>query len=376
MRTTGKLATVFGVMALLVAPVLQHARAGFLDTLKGKAKEEAKKKALEMAKEKAAKMLKKKVADPPKEPEDEFMGEYAGTFAPAGGGQTPARATVVGYLNRKEGTWHWDVVLTWGRDVVDLKRRPEKQVKLKGARQGGKLVLSDGGWSGEIAGHKLSAAGKDGKFALKYTLRKSPTLGAEPPAGAVVLLPFREGKPTRLDEWTNKKWLLCSDGSAMVRGGGNLTTRKFKDFKVHIEFYCPYQPDRAGQGRANSGCYMHSKYEVQVLDSFGLAGRNNEAGGIYTVSDPLVNAALPPGQWQTYDITFRGPRLAADGTVKQWAKFVEVLHNGVKVQENVEVRKVTRGGRGKGHVETGPIMLQDHGNPVRYRNIWLLERKD
>ncbi len=376
MRTTGKLAIVLGLAALLLGAASRDAHGGFLDRLKSKAKEEAKKKAVEMAKEKAAKMLKKEVSDPPKEPEDEFMGEYAGTFTPAGGGQTPARATVVGYLDKKKGAWHWDVVLTWGREVVDLKRRAKKEVKLDGAGQGSKLVLSDGDWSGQITGHELSAAGKDGKFALRYTLRKSPTSGAEPPAGAVVLLPFQEGKPTRLDEWTNKKWVLLSDGSAMVTGGGSLTTRKFKDFKVHIEFYCPYQPDRRGQGRANSGCYMHSKYEVQVLDSFGLAGRNNEAGGIYTVKDPLVNAALPPGQWQTYDITFRGPRIADDGTVKEWGKFVEVLHNGVKVQENVEVRKVTTGGRGKGHVEVGQIMLQDHGNPVRYRNIWLLEMKE
>jgi hypothetical protein len=376
MKTTVRLAIVSAVVALFFGAASRDARAGFLDTLKSKAKEEAQKKALEIAKEKAAKMLKKEISEPPKEPEDEFMGEYGGTFTPAGGGETPARATVVGYLDRKKGAWHWDVVLTWGRDVVDLKRRPEKEVKLEGARQGSKLVLSDGDWSGQITGRELTAAGKDGKFALRYTVRKSPTSGAKPPAGAVVLLPFQEGKPTSLDEWTNKKWVLVSDGSAMVRGGGSLTTRKFKDFKVHIEFYCPYQPDRTGQGRANSGCYMHSKYEVQVLDSFGLAGRNNEAGGIYTVRDPDVNAALPPGQWQTYDITFRGPRLAADGTVKEWGKFVEVLHNGVKVQENVEVRKVTTGGRGKDHVEVGPIMLQDHGNPVRYRNIWLLETRD
>ena len=176
MRTTAKLAMVLGLVALVVGPVLQDAHAGFLDRLKSKAKEEAKKKALEVAKEKAAKMLKKEAVDPPKEPEDEFMGEYAGTFTPAGGREAPARATVVGYLNRKEGTWHWDVVLTWGRTVVDLKRRPEKQVKLKGARQGSRLVLSDGGWSGEIAGHKLSAAGKDGKEGTQDDI-KNPVPG-------------------------------------------------------------------------------------------------------------------------------------------------------------------------------------------------------
>lgn len=362
MRTIGKLAVVFGVVVLAAGPTL----GGLLDRLKAKAKEEAQKKAMEAARKKVEEMASKpKPAEPPKEPEDKFQGLYEGTYSPTDGQATGAEATVVGYVDRKTNAKHWDVVVK-GKDGKVL-------ANLKGTPDGEKVKLADGGWSGEIADGRLAARAAEGSAELRYTVRRSPTLGAKPPAGAIVLLPFEEGKPTSLAEWTNPKWVICTDGSVLVRGGNSFTKRTFRDFKVHIEFYCPYMPDRTGQGRANSGCYMHSKYEVQVLDSFGLAGRDNECGGIYTVAAPAVNAALPPGQWQTYDIVFTGPRIGADGSVEQFARFLEVLHNGVKIHQNVQVKKVTTGGKGSGHVETEAIMLQDHGNPVRYRNIWLVE---
>jgi len=362
-----KLMAAVCVSALTMGAGLRVAAgSGLFDKLKDKAKEAAERKATEVAKEKISEMIgSKKLPDPPAEPEDPFMGEYAGSCA-SDGKSCDAEAKVVGYLNGKTKEWHWDATLT---------AKCGAAAKLTGKKAGEKVELSGAGASGQIADGKLTAKAGSASFELKKRVRQSPMLGAKPPAGAIVLLPFEEGKPTNLDEWTNQKWVLMSDGSAMVKGGNSLTKRKFSDCKLHVEFYCPYMPDRTGQGRANSGCYLHSKYEVQVLDSFGLAGKNNEAGGIYTVSDPRVNAALPPGQWQTYDITFRGPRLGPDGAVKDWPKFIEVLHNGVKVQENVEVRKITTAGKGKDHVEAAEIMLQDHGNPVRYRNIWLVERK-
>jgi len=353
--------------AFLSAPAVRQARAGLLDSLKSKAKDEAKKKAIEVAKAKAAKMLKKDAVDPPAESDDAFMGEYAGTFAPASGSSTKAAATVVAYVSKSKAKT-WDVTLT--SDGV------EKPVKLTGKPDGAKVALAGGGWTGQIADGKLTAKGDPGAFELKYTVRKSPTLGAKPPAGAVVLLPFEEGKPTNLDEWTNQKWVLVSDGSAMVRGGNTFTKKSFKAFKLHVEFRCPFQPSRRGQGRGNSGCYMHSKYEVQVLDSFGLKSGMGDCGSIYGVRITSKNASLPPKQWQTYDITFRGPKIGLLGKVKVWPTFVEVLHNGVKIQENVEVKKVTTAGKPGAHAATGQIMLQDHGNPVRYRNIWLVELKD
>ena len=355
------------MLAAVAALVAGPARGGLLDSLKAKVKEEAKKKAMEVAKEKAAEMLRKKPVEPPTEPEDKFQGEYDGTYKTAGGQSSEAGATVVGYVDGKAK--HWDIVVTTGED------KPTVVGKLKGTPDGEKVSLAGGGWTGRIADGKLFAKGDKGEVELKYTVRKSPTLGAKPPAGAIVLLPFEEGKPTSLGEWTNKKWVLCSDGSALVRGGSSTTKRKFRDFKVHIEFRCPFEPNRRGQGRGNSGCYMHSKYEVQVLDSFGLKPGMGDCGSIYGVRITPKNSSLPPGQWQTYDITFRGPRIGLLGKVKEWPKFVEVLHNGVKVHENVEVKKVTTGGKGGGHVQTGEIMLQDHGNPVRFRNIWLVETK-
>jgi len=351
--------------AVIAAPA--HA-AGLFGDLKKKAADAAKRKAAEVAKEKVAEVLAgKKLPDPPAEPADPFMGEYVGTCRVTATSETSkAEAKVVGYVDGKTKAKSWDVVLTGASGV---------KVELKGAPAGEKVALTGAGVTGEIADGKITAKSDKLAFALSKHVRKSPTLGAKPPAGAVVLLPYEDGKAASLDEWTNPKWVPVSDGSVLVRGGSNLTKREFGSFKLHVEFYCPYMPTRRGQGRANSGCYMHGRYEVQVLDSFGLKGRSNEAGGIYGVKDPDVNAALPPGQWQTYDITFQAPKLGADGKVLQWPKFVEVLHNGIKVQENVEVKKITTAGKGKGHPASGPIMLQDHGNPVRFRNMWLVETK-
>ena len=112
-----------------------------------------------------------------------------------------------------------------------------------------------------------------------------------------------------------------------------------------------------------------------MLDSFGLTPKMGDCGAIYGVRIPSLNASLPPLQWQTYDITFRAPRLGTDGKVKVYPKFIEVLHNGIKIHDNVDVTGVTRAGKAGAIGETGPIMLQHHGNPVRYRNIWLVETK-
>jgi len=308
-----------------------------------------------------------KLPDPPAQPEDKYMGEYAGTFTPADGQAGEGAGTVVGYLDKVAGAMSW---------VVTLTAKPAVVVKAKAKLEDGKCVLAGDDCKGEIADGKLTASGKAGKFELKYTLRKSPTLLAKPPAGAVVLLPYEEGKPTSLAAWENTKWVILSDGSLMARGGNNLTKEKFSNFKLHVEFLCPYEPDHTGQGRANSGVYYLGKYETQVLDSFGLAPKDNECGGIYGVSAPKANACLPPGQWQTYDTVFHAAKFDADGKATSDALFDEVILNGVKVQENVKVSHVTTAGMGMGHAPNGPIMLQDHGNPVRFRNMWLVPLKD
>ena len=143
----------------------------------------------------------------------------------------------------------------------------------------------------------------------------------------------------------------------------------FGDATWHIEFRLPYQPKDRGQGRGNSGAYLQGAYEIQMLDSFGLEGLNNECGGVYSVAAPAVNMCYPPLQWQTYDIDFTAPKY--DGDKKTSPARMTVRHNGVVIHDNVAVNQITPGGTGGDDKRVkGPLHLQDHGNPVRYRNIW------
>ncbi|MCK5557939.1 MAG: DUF1080 domain-containing protein, partial [Candidatus Hydrogenedentes bacterium] len=128
-----------------------------------------------------------------------------------------------------------------------------------------------------------------------------------------------------------------------------------------------------GQGRGNSGVYLQGRYEVQILDSYGLESKDNECGGIYKVGAPIVNMCAPPMQWQTYDITFHTPRFDSSGAKTRNAR-VTVVHNGVTIHEDLEIPGPTRGSRNKKETsEPGPILLQEHGNPVQYRNIWAVD---
>lgn len=167
------------------------------------------------------------------------------------------------------------------------------------------------------------------------------------------------------------KWALV-DGAMEVRRGNIVTKDKFKDFKLHIEFRTPFMPEARGQGRGNSGVYLQGRYEIQVLDSYGLEGRDNECGGIYQVGAPMVNMCLPPLQWQTYDITFQAPRFDASGN-KTADAVVRVVHNGVTIHDRRKLPGPTGGAMDGNVAEPGGIYLQDHGNPVRFRNIWLVE---
>jgi hypothetical protein len=195
-----------------------------------------------------------------------------------------------------------------------------------------------------------------------------------PPPGAVVLF---DGKS--LDGWVQRKdpkapaaWKLVEGGAMQVQGGDIHTKQTFGgNFQLHVEFRVPYMPEAKGQARGNSGVYVQGRYEVQILDSYGLETTDHDCGGIYEVATPIVNACKAPTVWQSYDITFRSPRCENGAQVEP--PRISVRHNGVLIHRDVKITKEnTRAGMGGDVCKPGPIMLQDHGNPVQFRNIWLL----
>ena len=191
------------------------------------------------------------------------------------------------------------------------------------------------------------------------------------PADAIVLF---DGKD--LSAWKNEsgnaaKWKV-QEGYAEVNGTGSILTKdEFGDLQLHVEWASPVQIQGEGQGRGNSGVYFQGRYEVQVLDSYGnQTYPDGQAGAIYKIAAPLANVSRKPGEWQTYDIVFRAPKPAVDGKVVPGS--LTVLHNGVLVQDHVPLKgEATTAAKFSGATPQGPLMLQDHGNPVRYRNIWL-----
>jgi hypothetical protein len=222
------------------------------------------------------------------------------------------------------------------------------------------VASKDGKWTAVIDSGKMTGkTGEGHSFTLDRVIRKSKTLGEKPPSGAIVLF---DGSNT--EEWPKGKIV---DGNLL---GSDIASKKaFKDHKLHVEFRLSFMPFATGQGRSNSGVYVQHRYEIQVLDSFGLKGENNECGGIYSQAAPLANMCYPPLQWQTYDIDFTAAKFDAGGK-KTANAIVTIRHNGVLIHDKVAIKEPTGGGQPETD-SPGPVFLQGHGGQVQYRNIWV-----
>jgi len=198
-----------------------------------------------------------------------------------------------------------------------------------------------------------------------------PTLGAKPPEGAIALIPYAPDEKPTLKAW-KKTWKASPEGYVTAGGGDLVTRRAFGSMRLHLEFRIPPGPDgkRAPHG-GNSGVYIMDRYEVQILDSHGRKPQAHGCGGIYRRIAPDMNAALPAGRWQSFDIEFHAPRFDAAGK-KVRPVHITVVHNGITIHDDVVVPKPTGRASGKKEVAEAPLRLQDHGCPVRFRNVWLL----
>jgi Domain of Unknown Function (DUF1080) len=197
------------------------------------------------------------------------------------------------------------------------------------------------------------------------------------PSDAVVLFDRKDLSAWQQGGGQPAKWRV-SDGyfQVMPKTGDLVTKQAFGDCQLHVEWATPDPPQGTDQEPGNSGVYLMSRYEIQVLESYrNKTYADGQAAAIYCQYPPLVNASLPPGKWQTYDIVWHGPRFAGDGTLTR-AATITMLHNGVLVHDNVTLTGPTdymKRPPYQAHAEKMPLLLQDHGQPVRYRNIWVRE---
>lgn len=235
--------------------------------------------------------------------------------------------------------------------------------KMSGTRSGDRVVLKGPAYHFVVEPEAASVYDTLGRPLGQITkvLRVSPTLGQRPPAGATILF---NGTHTR----HFKNGRIAAGG---LLKEGTETRKAYRDFTMHLEFRLPFMPYARGQGRANSGVYLQGRYEVQILDSFTLDGKHNECGGLYKFREPDINMCLPPLSWQTYDIDFTAARFE-NGVKVQNAKLT-VWHNGVLIHNGVELLNKTGAGAKEGP-QARPTKLQNHSNPVRFRNIWIVER--
>jgi hypothetical protein len=200
----------------------------------------------------------------------------------------------------------------------------------------------------------------------------TPGKDSAPPSDAIVLFGGKDLSHWKTETGGEPKWKVADGELTVGKGTGNIFSKEeFGDVQLHVEFAEPSPAHGEGQDRGNSGVYLQGRYEVQVLDCYGnKTYPNGQTAAIYGIAAPLVNACRPPGEWQTYEIIFHAPKQTADGKIQSGS--ITVLHNGVLVQDHTEIKgEPTRAANLAGVAEKGPLILQDHGHAVRYRNIWL-----
>jgi hypothetical protein len=314
----------------------------------------------------------------------EVMGQWQGLWLDA-----PDRH----YLNRNPDLFAEVVGL--GEDQYRIRffgalfRRASAYAVIEAKAEGEKIVFDTDDWKGEISatgitGSARQSGSQEVSFRLEKMNWKSPTLEMSPPEGAIILF---DGSDTLQWEMAGAdgevSWPILEDNVWEVlprredrtRGGSVRTREGWEDMRLHLEYRLPYLPESRGQQRANSGLFFQNSYEIQILDSFGTDGLWNEAGALYKVSPPKVNAALPPGEWQTLDVEFRAARFAEDGSVESFP-MMTVLHNGIPIHNRQILKERTSHaleGRAQPPVRgSGPIFLQDHGQRIQFRNIWII----
>lgn len=199
------------------------------------------------------------------------------------------------------------------------------------------------------------------------------TLGAVPPSDAILLFNGQD-----VSNWTTRAgagagWRVSDGVLEVLPGTGDImTAQRLTDFYLHLEFSCPYMPDAQGQAKGNSGVFLQGRYEIQVLDSYGInIPGKGDCGAIYNQFAPLVNACRPALEWQTYDVLFRAARVSDAQQIEAGARLT-LLFNGVFVHNNIELPGVTGAAIDERIGEPGPLLLQDHGHLVAYRNIWAM----
>jgi hypothetical protein len=301
-------------------------------------------------------------AEAMKDPDFGIQGEYVGEGTWSGSDKVKIGAQVIALSGGK-----FNVVVTKGGLPGDGWSRGDDKVSLRGTRDENTTTLSDSDslYSGKIVGDAMTIASTDGKtkLELKRTVRHSPTEGAKPIEGALVLF---DG--TTAENFARGK--LLPDGNLLSDA---MSKQGFGDYTLHVEFRLSYMPAARGQGRSNSGVYLHNCYEIQVLDSFGLVGKDDDCGGFYKLRNADVNMCYPPLTWQTYDIDFAAARYDPTGQ-KQKLGRCTVKFNDVTILDDVEIKGSTPGGIAESPDPAG-IYLQAHGHQVFFKNIWIVEKK-